>query len=542
MKYLAYCISIACFLPVAKAGQINISPTVELGVHSGSVKSPNENLDRDGLVYSSKISTDIKYETKKTTSSLNYKWTKYKYNDELSNDSDYQDFKLSTSIDVWRDDLVFKFSINRYHDLLDVIQGNFSDEIYDEETQVKKTRRIYTAKYVLPDVHDFDLNLTLDHEGNSASSKNDFRSVDFSEGYEVKRAFLNFGDFEKTKSLYWKFTAELEDQKRQSLSSTTERDYDAIVRFPLIPNVRLVGTASSSEFSTSNINFSDSTNEQKTETLGVGLAWVRDQDGSYLQATINTNQETNERTVGAEISWKVADKIRLEYSREEEFFGRRNTASIDYFGDKNRFSFNLLEGVDYRYATVVRQENLGFYICSSDENGDFEFDENLCYLPESGNQEIGQGEALLPNIVTTFPIEVRLSKERRYSASWSFESGNWTHSVSASKTTQRDLDRELEEESSFASFHGEQRLNQKSYVSFDWKFRDIEINREQAKSSEVLYSTGYHYELNTRAEWSLKAQFINKKTPNNSFDYEEARLSFNYKHHFGDKHRERRTF
>jgi len=542
VKYLVYCISVACFLPVAKAGQINISPTIELGVHDGRVNSTSPFLNRDGLVKSSVASIDLGYESKKVTSSLDYKWTRYSYNESSSEDTNYQDYTRENSINLWREDLSIKTSFTRNHELLDVIQGNFSDEIYDEETQVVKTIRVYTANYVLPEMHSFNLEVELEHESNSAKSKESSVSVDFSDGYATDRALVSFGRYDSPRSFYWKVIAEKENKERRSLSNTSEIDSNAVVRVPVSKNLRIVANANHSDFKSSSSQVDVSDGNTNSTTVGAGLALFKSKGNSFIQMTVDVDTDSKKKSIGSQVYWSFDENLSVSYSRVSQFFGKKDSGNLTYSGLNNSFSLNYSEGVDYRYSTGLLQENLGFYVCSPDDLGNFIFDESLCKLPVSGDLLLEPGFQLIPNIKNTYPIQVRLTNEKSYGVSWAFQKDGWTHTVNFKKASQSDVQADYQEDTFLAGFHTEKRLNEKSLVSFDWKLRDVKVNKSRARSTENLYSASYTYELNTRAEWSAKVQFIDKTTPNAEFDYQESRVSLSYKHHFGDQHKERRGF
>ena len=156
----------------------------------------------------------------------------------------------------------------------------------------------------------------------------------------------------------------------------------------------------------------------------------------------------------------------------------------------------------------------------------------------------------MPNVSFIFPLEARLTLAKEASASWSYQWGNWEHHFELASTDLQDLEdvQNFEEERWGRSqknirgeFKGSWRLTSDSYMQTVWRMRNLRLNQSDFRNVENLYSVGYHYELNRQAEWSVTLLHLNKNTSDNTYTFDDNRISLGYTHFFGKKHKDRRT-
>jgi hypothetical protein len=543
MRYLVACIATALSTyAVADDDKWTFSPAVELGLHQSEITSPQPRFERQDSVLVLKTESLLTYNSKKISSEAIHRLTHYQYSDTEGVDLSYHDYRWDTEVDVWRNDLVFRSSLQRFHILEDTIQGSFVDEMYSKDRQIVQYKRDYSLRYDLPGHNDIDASFRYVRQDNEtksiADSSREFANID----YSYRTAEVSFGQYQQNFPVYWRVDTSRDEQSRMGEANLSIYEIYGNLKVPIYDGLHIVANAQYEQFENPNSwRYEEIAGKPvKSRIGGGGIAWVKNHNHSYVELTYDVDQSENVESLNADIKWRLADRWNLSLRHFRRFYGDAYFGDFAYTGKRNEFGFNYSENVELRYFLRANVNSEGLYICDPDELGDFSFSNDRCILPPDGDFLLGPGQSLIPNVEVTFPLEARLTLHKEFKFRWNHKGSLWEHYFYVTDRNTEDLEFDFKEESVDAWFEGKWSLNSQSYLRPHWRFRNFKISPGDIVTNERLYSLGYHYELNRRAEWSISLQHLNKNTTDDSFTYNDNRITLTYKHMFGKRHTERR--
>lgn len=543
MKYLSYCV--LCAIGAAApthAGEWVFSPTVDVALHQSSISSEYEELERQDTVTSLFMENHLAYTSKKVESTLIHDWRRYDYSDTEDLALDYHDIRWDGSLDVWRDDWTISGSFARYHELFDTIQGSFVDEMYSDERPFVRYKRQVGTRYDLPDIHPLDFSFRYSEQHNDIKllpeAEGNFSQAS---GYNLRSAILRLGQYDRAFPVSWEWRADLHERVREDQGQINNYGVDYNARIPVYSGWHAAVNGNFSEYeSKNNWNFGLASDPVQHRMVGVGLAWVKSQKNAYIQVTKNWDQVRDEESWGVDAKWFFADRWSIFYNRTQRLYGDSEQGSLSYTGKHHQWQMSYSEQLETRFFITPEFTTEGVYICQPDDEGQYYFDSSLCVMPPVGDVTPSPGEALIPNVTVGYPLQSRITLNKEGEMRWTFSRSQWSHDFSLRSRLTQDMESSFQERAVNGEFLGTLRMNSHSRTEYLWRYRDVSFNFDRGDTVDRLYRVSYHYELNTKAEWYLAFQHIDKDSTRREYQYKDNRITVGYKHFFGKKHKDRR--
>jgi len=546
MNYLSKCVclALAASLP-AKGGELTISPSVSLGLFQTKTTGLElgDDFDEIDTVVHAELDTLIEYKAKVYLGSLNYKVGTYKYNH--NNDYDFvnPEFTLKNSLSFLNDDLVVSHKWRRHKELIEQLEGSFRDDLYSLDGNIERDDHSSRIDYTIPEKSDLDGDFYLSYqEERFKNESSDELALGFYEKQNLKTAEAGWelNNSKSSRSFYWYTQGEHSLQKRTSNSEFVEDDYLVVTRTPILGGLNLSLKGKYSSYSNSiDWDFGDDDGDVENSTIGTGLSWVKIQNQSYFEITYDRTKDENSETdysIGVDFKWKFGDRWSLFGNRENRFYGNSYTYGFSYIGERSSLSLERTENVSLRYVPVPTTFNDGVYICDQPSDGEeFDFNQDVCFLPNENNVEILPGQFVYPNTQQYFPVEARLTLEKETTFSWRFTKASWSHQLYVSKVNDEDLASVRVTDGYEGEFNFQYRLDSTSRIEGGYRYQDSEIKNFDFYSKSSIYSVGFHQDINRRSDWSLELRHSSQR--GDFGDQNDSRVMLTYTHHFGKKNK-----
>ncbi len=544
MKKLSCCIALALIGHSAHSGELTISPSVEYSLYKAKVESPQPELVRDTAINVLTLDAEIEYSAKHLSSLLSGKLSKYEYSDGNEGRVESDDLRWSTSANLWREDLTVFYDWQRYAELYNSIQGSFADEIFARENYYINYHQGYGLNYRLPTSSLLSGRLSLKHEVRKSKPKENetLEPARENTGYKTDKADFQLGQYRGSRPLFWVLSG---NALHQDSRGTDFYSYNAQfrTRAKLYDKWHASARVDYSYYENSMAwRYADGGQGITSQVYSGGFAWVKDHEHSFIELFYNKDHDSDELYFGGEIRWRLADKWFLSAEKRRRFYGSSDQFSFSYTGINHRVSASYNDSLEYRHMLIAENYVEGVYVCRFDENQEeYSLDKELCFLPEDELYVLQPGESLLTNMETSYPLATRLTHSESASFNWDYLGATWQHTFWLKAREQVELTDGYQQDQQEGFFSGDLELNSRSYIRSKWRYRHMELKPSGTRTTDRLYSLGYHFKLNSRATVSMSLQHLNKWTSGDTYNYDDNRIVLNYVHHFGSKNKKIET-
>lgn len=527
-----------------QAGDLRISPTLDIGVYQTHVSSPQPELERADTVLLGELNTRIDYDSKHYIGAFEHHMLASQYSNSDESNLHTNRFNLDNQLRFLENRLQLSHQWYQYDEMLDSVKGSFFDELYRYDTLTQRHGNAFSANYELSaknaiqgDIRAEHVITNIDPKGKESVAQ---RSTEMSED----QLELTLWRSHSENSLFWDLTAHGINQDFDDKPSLRNYGGTANVRTPLLGQLHFAARADYSGYlghatpEPSRDNF-----EVNTFAQGLGFAWVQSQKSAYIQLTLDQVEDNlgeKSYTWGLQSSWLFADRWQLDLFKSRRFYGDTYRVSFAYNGKHQIWTLSHDEDVMVQYIAVPHEQINGLYVCTPGDTPLNGIDPERCTLIGSGDLVLQPGQIILKDSEIVYPLEPRLSRYAQNGLNWDFAMEKWQHQLQLIYRIDETVVEQEEQKRYEADFTGDWWLNSLSYLRFQARYRKMSFENKTFDNQEFLGSFGYHRELNSKAEWSITLQHINKQSWEDTYNYDDNRIMLNYTHYFGQRHRDKR--
>lgn len=528
------------------ASELTIMPTLESTFYKFKIKSLNETLARDEFVLANDLLVRSNYTNRYLESNLEANLNSIRYSESKVANVSTLDFKWHNVAKFRDDNLLFKGGIVNKKQTFDTIRGGFSDDFFNDDTSATLIIDTLGMTYRIPASNYLDGK--FDHLYDSRRVK--YVVDKNTSAFTTNESSLRIGHYEDPNGLYISIEGKINRQDRQIADDFSNSETSGTIRLPLFNTYYFVINGFNGEYKNDSaadgFNFSNDEIGTEKTIFGSGFAWVRSHSGKYIQITREYDVEKDKYYIGGNAQWTLGGRLVLNGTLTRRFYGEKKGYSLSYIGKKNSFSFRYSEDVRLSYLLLATNVVEGVYICSPVDNDFSEFDPNICRLPDTLNTELQQGELLVTNINTEFPLVDRLLFEGKFNVDWQYQGVKWSHKLSLVDLGIQDLEFANNQDHFEGFFDSSYELTNTSSIEVEWRFRTTEVYKERGDPSkgsiDRLYGLSYHKNLNTVASWAVGIKHINHQDSTGEYNFVDNRVYLSYKYHFGKQNDYRRDF
>ena len=528
----------------AQAGELRISPTLDIGLYQTHVSSPQSELERADTVVLGELNTRIDYDSKHYIGAFEHRILASQYSDSDESNLYTNRFNLDNQLRFLENRLQFGHRWYQYDEVLDSVKGSFFDEVYRYDTLTQKSGNTFSARYELSPQNSTQGNIRAEHVITNIDPKGEYSTAQRPTEMSEDKLELTLWRSRSENALFWDLTAHGVNQDFDDKPSLRNYGGTANVRAPFWGKLNLAAKADYSAYrghvtpDPSRENF-----EVNTFAQGVGIAWVLSQKSAYIQLTFDQIEDRvgdKNYTWGLQSAWVFADRWQLDLFKSRRFYGDTYRVSFAYNGEHQKWALSHDEDVMVQYIAVPHEQINGLYVCTPGDKPLNGIDPERCSLIGAGDLVLEPGQTLLKDSEVVYPLEPRLSRYVQNGLNWDFAVEKWQHKLRLIYRIDETVIEQKEQKRYEADFTGDWWLNSLSYLRFQARYREMSFDNQAFDNQEYLGAVGYHRELNSRAEWSVTLQHINKKSWEDNYNYDDSRIMLNYTHYFGKRHRDKR--
>jgi hypothetical protein len=524
----------------------------ELSLYKTNVKSPAENLNRSDVILMSDLTLLGGYESRHYDSELKALLSNQKYSNFTQSDVNFSDFEWKNTFTFLDENLTVTSKTQRERELFNSVQGGFADRVYQVGNNAVSINQDFALSYFFP--KNFPLNGSIIYSDQNQFLEYDDEVDELKSPGEYRSKALNFrvGQYSTGENLYWSIDGSRYDNQRVQGKSFLVSNMSTIFKIPAYSSFYLIMSGNYTDYKNNesgavpvgegeDVAFNDNVNSEN-RTAGTGVAWVKKHDSASFQITREWDFKRGDKYWAGDIRWPVSKRLYINLDLTRKIYGDSKALFISYQGKRSVVQVRYDDNVQLQYISDPQSVIEGIYICDTSNSDFFNFDDELCRLPSSLNTQILPNESVITKLETIFPLSTRVTLNQTFGIDWDFEGDKWTHEIYVRSSKQVDLEFKNGNNSIEGFFQGDQRLNTLSFLRFTWRFRQFTFDSVEARSIDRVYSMGYHRDINTRADWAITYQHINRENNDNTYSYNDNRLFFTYTHRFGNKNKEIRSF
>lgn len=528
----------------AQAGDLRISPTLDIGVYQTHVSSPQPELERADTVILGELNTRIDYDSKYYLSNFEHNILASRYSDSDDSSVHTNRFNLDHQLRFLDNRLRFGHRWYQYDELLDSAKGSFFDDVYRYDALTERHGHTFDARYELSPRSPTQGNIHIEHSLTGIDPKGEGSAVQRSSKMNEDQVEMTLWRSRAENSLFWDFNAHAVNQGFDDKPSLRNYGGTANFRAPFWEQLHFAARADYSGYQGhvtsdhSRENF-----EVNTFAKGVGLAWVQSQKDAYIQFTFDQVEDRSgntSNTWGLQSTWVFADSWQLDLFKSRRFYGDTYRVSFAYNGEHQRWALSHDEDVMVQYIAIPTEQVNGLYVCTPGDDPMNGIDPERCSILGSGDITLLPGQTLVKDSDVVYPLEPRLSRYAQNGLNWDFATEKWQHKLKLFYRVDETVIERKEQKRYEADFEGDWWMNSTSYFRIQARYREMNFDNKEFDNQEFLGSLGYHRELNSKAEFAITLQHITKRSWEDNYNYNDNRVMLNYTHYFGKRHRDKR--
>jgi uncharacterized protein (PEP-CTERM system associated) len=510
-------------------GDFTAHATTLTQLYRAQVDSLNSGLQRDETAITNQLFAGLNYDSKLLSLDWDSTLIDARYSEDTALNRLEAEYRLSNQLSLLNDRLTLRYIHAREKNQINVVRSGFKDQLFERDDGYSISRNNVELRYDSPLHYPLDVNMLANIRKGTLSEP----SVSGDRGLGGREYRLDFGDYKHAKGMHWKTSLERLERRRSAGADFVLDEARFNFRAPLYERLHLAGTGRYAD--RHNADSQVVLQDQIVDTqkvAGLGLAWVKSSE-HFVQLTRDWDFANEMWSVSGMVQWQLADRWSLNAEHQRRFYGDQTALEFTYKGERSQLRVYHNEWFELRYFARPERRIEGIYLCESNDEGEVDFDESGCFMPDSLNIVLAPGQSLLTRYETLYPIEESLSLRKHYGLSWDYTRAKHQWHLRLRRTHLTDVDSGEIRRGAEGEFEGSYRLDATSSIAYAARYRMWDYTASGNQSRDRQYEVGYYHALNRKAEWFVKLVRTSKGSEGWETNFDDNRIVFGYRHHFG---------
>lgn len=533
----------ALLLAVPAWGKVELTPTLGLTTHAYQIKVAGNDTDR-GAAQAITPGLGLSYETPWLRSTFNIEQMAVIYRDAQRDNETYTDYRLNNQASFWRDQLLFSVGAAQSYRAANATLSRYADEISSSGDMAKTNTQNAGMSFKNQQYDWFNTSVNINAARSSADkSSSSLPVADPFEFTALDNNTLN-GAFElrsrtRNTKFFYGLSADGSKTSREYAEDFYNRQGYGVIGVPFFWRVAMIAQGryeSSSELTSVNPELAG---YRDFHSVGGGFEW-NISDRSWWNVTYNKINEKFGVTeyVATQFNFQPSRRTKLSGSLDRRFFGRTAELNGTYTLKNLSMQVTVKDTVNSLMALNNDQSEFGLFVCPPGVTPGLA----NCFQPPTAQYRPQPGERYfniqLPGDELNESLVVRRSAN--YTLGYSFSKLKLQFQLGERRDLYLEQATELQDR--FANISANWQLTARNSATLSSAYSRLSYQGEEGQTggfglseregTQASNSLAFNRKINTQLDAVLTAKRIDVNFTGKELDYQENRLSLDFKFKF----------